>query len=147
MELREYRPEDLQEIVDLFCDTVHSVNAGDYSMEEVEAWTSGIDLERWGRMLSENYSAIAVSDGKIVGFGDIDKTNYLNLLYVHRDFQRRGIAAAICDRLEKKAEGSVISTHASITAKPFFLKRGYRVLREQQVERQGVLLTNYVMEK
>ena len=31
--------------------------------------------------------------------------------------------------------------------RPFFEKRGYRVVKEQQVERQGILLTNYVMEK
>lgn len=39
------------------------------------------------------------------------------------------------------------TTHASITARPFFEKRGYRVVRAQQVERQGLYLTNYVMEK
>ena len=50
------------------------------------------------------------------------------------------------DRLEQVCAG-VISTRASITAKPFFEKRGYRVIREQQVERQGVALTNFVMEK
>ena len=48
--------------------------------------------------------------------------------------------------LEQVCAG-VISTHASITAKPFFEKRGYRVIREQQVERQGVALTNFVMER
>ena len=37
--------------------------------------------------------------------------------------------------------------HASITARPFFEQRGYRVVRQQQVERGGVLLTNFVMEK
>ena len=46
-----------------------------------------------------------------------------------------------------------VTTHASITAKPFFRKRGYRVVKEQQVERPAgvpprrVKLTNYVMEK
>ena len=40
-----------------------------------------------------------------------------------------------------------IITHASITARPFFEKRGYRVVKEQQVNRQGILLINYVMEK
>ena len=40
-----------------------------------------------------------------------------------------------------------VTTHASITARPFFEKRGYRVVKEQQVERHGVLLTNFVMEK
>ena len=40
-----------------------------------------------------------------------------------------------------------IVTHVSITARPFFEKRGYRVVKEQQVERRGIRLTNFVMEK
>lgn len=34
-----------------------------------------------------------------------------------------------------------------ITAKPFFLHRGYHVMKEQEVIRGGIALTNYVMEK
>ena len=82
----------------------------------------------------------------IIGFGDIDKTGYLDRLYVHADYQKKGAAAAICSRLEQAVSGK-ITTHASITARPFFEKRGYRVVREQQVERKGVFLTNFVMEK
>ena len=77
----------------------------------------------------------------------MDKTGYLDRLYVHKDFQRKGIATAICRELEKSVDSEKIITHASITAKPFFLNRGYKVIREQQVERGGILLTNYVMEK
>jgi putative acetyltransferase len=40
-----------------------------------------------------------------------------------------------------------IVTHASVTARPFFEKRGYKVVKEQQVERQGIFLTNFVMIK
>lgn len=36
---------------------------------------------------------------------------------------------------------------ASLTARPFFEGRGYRVVKAQQVERRGVLLPNFVMEK
>lgn len=64
-----------------------------------------------------------------------------------KDFQHRGIAAAICDAPEQKVTGKNVRTHASITAKPFFEKRGYAVIKEQQVERRGVWLTNYLMEK
>ena len=39
-----------------------------------------------------------------------------------------------------------VYTHVSITARPFFEKRGYCVRKEQQVERCGELLTNFVME-
>ncbi len=49
--------------------------------------------------------------------------------------------------LEKAFDVDKISTQASITAKYFFEKRGYKVVKEQKVERKGVLLTNYVMER
>ena len=65
---------------------------------------------------------------------------------MHRDFQRRGAAAALCGALEAAVPGPW-TTHASITARPFFEARGYRVVRAQQVERYGVRLTNFVMEK
>ena len=76
---------------------------------------------------------------------DIDKTGDLDHLYVHKDHQREGIASGLCDKLEAHVPGN-IRTHASITARPFFQKRGYKVIKEQQVERQGILLTNFVME-
>ena len=83
----------------------------------------------------------------MAGFADMDQAGYLDRLYVHRDFQRRGIATALCDALEAACPCARYTTHASITARPFFLARGYRVVRAQQVERRGVKLTNFVMEK
>ncbi len=64
---------------------------------------------------------------------------------MHKDFQGMGIATALCDRLEMGHER--ITTYASITARPFFLKRGYRVVRENRAVRQGIELLNYFMEK
>ena len=90
---------------------------------------------------------VAEEDGLIVGFGDISPDGYLDRLYVHRGFQGRGIATAICGELEGGVSAPRLTVEASITARPFFEKRGYKVVKEQQVERRGVLLTNYIMEK
>ena len=115
---------------------------------------------------------------KIIGFGDMDDTGYLDCLYVDKDWQGKGAATMLCDALEKRykermfhvkhsessrgREVEAISasnekkeafhvkhfiSHVSITARPFFERRGYQVLREQQVERGSVLLTNFVMQK
>lgn len=148
MILRPYRPSDLPEITELFYDTVHTVNAGDYSPEQLDAWADGSpDLAEWGRTLSEHRSFVAEDGGGIVGFGDIDASGYLDRLYVHKDFQRRGVASALCAALEGAVEADRIITHASITAKPFFESRGYRTVRERRVVRHGVAMTNYRMEK
>lgn len=146
--LRAYRPDNLSQIEELFYDTVHTVNARDYSPEQLQAWAAGrIDREEWNRSLLEHRSIVAVKGREIVGFGDIDSTGYLDRLYIHKAYQGQGIATAICDRLESTAAEGRILVHASLTARPFFEKRGYRVGKEQQVERRGVLLTNFQMEK
>lgn len=145
--IRKYEPADCAELTKLFYDTVHTVNAKDYSKEQLDVWADGSpDLDAWNRSLTEHYSLVAVCNGTLVGFGDIDRTGYLDRLFVHKEYQHRGIAAALCDELEQAVKGT-ITTHASITARPFFLKRGYQVIKEQEVERKGVFLTNYVMEK
>ena len=147
MYLREYRPEDCREIIELFYQTVHTVNAADYTEEQLDAWADRkADPDVWNRSLQAHDSIVAMEGDRIVGFGDIDRTGYLDRLYVHAEYQGKGIATAICDWLEQTATGR-ITTHASITARPFLEKRGYRVVREQQVERHGILLTNFVMEK
>ena len=148
MTLRDYTKTDCAELAELFYDTVHTVNAKDYTQEQLDAWATGkVNLEAWNESFQAHHTVVAEMDGKIVGFGDMDETGYLDRLYVHKDYQRRGVAAAICDAMEQRTKAAEFTTHASITARPFFEKRGYTVAREQQVERRGVWLTNFVMKK
>lgn len=148
MQIRRYTPEDLPQIAELFYNTVHTVNARDYTREQLDVWATGqIDSERWNRSFLEHCTFVAVEKDAVIGFGDMDETGYLDRLYVHKDYQNRGVATALCDRLEQIFPVKKMTTHASITAKSFFLRRGYRVLKEQQVVRKGVALTNFVMEK
>ena len=147
MYIREYDPSDCPALAALFYDTVHRVNCRDYTPEQLDVWATGqVDLDKWNRSFLAHHTLVAMKDGVLVGFGDMDSTGYLDRLYVHADYQGQGIATALCDALEK-AVPCPITTHASITAKPFFQVRGYRVVKAQQVQRQGILLTNYVMEK
>lgn len=147
MKLRKYQQSDCKVLAELFYHTVHTVNAKDYTEEQLNAWATGeVDLEKWNQSFQEHDSFVAVENGMIVGFGDIDHTGYLDRLYVHADYQGQGIATAICDRLEQMVEEN-ITTHASVTASPFFENRGYHVIKEQQVERKGIFLTNFVMQK
>ena len=147
MFIREYRPSDCKELAELFYNTVHTVNAKDYTKEQLDVWATGqVDLQKWNQSLQEHFSIVAVERSIIVGFGDIDQTGYLDRLFVHSAYQMKGIATAICNRLESEVRGDIV-THASMTARPFFEKRGYKVMKEQQVERQGIFLTNFVMTK
>lgn len=148
MTLRKYMSSDCEAMAELFFQTVHSVNAKDYTKEKLDVWASGkVDLKAWDKSFTEHYTVVALENDIIVGFGDIDRTGYLDRLYVHRDYQRKGIAAAICDELERAIDTDAVTTQASVTAKPFFEHRGYSVVREQKSVRDGIALTNFLMER
>ena len=124
------------------------MNRADYTPAQLDAWADGsVDIAAWDSSFTEHYTLVAAEGDAIVGFGYIAPDGYPDRLYVHCEHQRRGIASALCDRLEAAVNASVIVTHASVTAKPFFEQRGYVTVREQQVMRKGILLTNFVMEK
>ena len=143
MILRAYRGSDLPAILSLFRDTVHTVCARDYTRSQLDAWAPAEpDAAAWDASLRAHRTLVAEEDGRILGFADLGSDGYLDRLYVHRDWQGRGVASALCAALPGARR-----THASITARPFFERRGWHVVKEQRVERRGVALTNFVMEK
>lgn len=148
MILKKYTPQYCTTLAELFYNTVHNINRKDYTQIQCNAWASKtVDLEQWNTSFLKQYCIVAEINGVIVGFGDIDKTGYLDKLFVHHNYQHKGIASAICDVLEKAVNVTDITVHASITARGFFEKRGYKIIKSQQVKRHGVFLKNYVMTK
>ena len=147
MFIRKYESTDCREVMALFYQTVHSINRKDYTKAQLDAWATGReDPGAWNRALQEHFSLVAVDDEEIVGFGDIEETGYLDRLYVQAAHQGRGIASALCDQLEQAVPGNIL-TRSSITARGFFEKRGYHLVRGLRVQRHGIFLPAFVMEK
>lgn len=145
--VRNYREEDCREILHLFFHTVHTINAKDYTEDQLYVWATGKEnLTEWNRSFLRHSTLVAIADKKIVGFADLDEQGYLDRLFVHEKYQGLGIATRLCALLEKKASSTVI-VHASITARPFFEKRGYRVVKQQVIERNEISLINFIMKK
>lgn len=151
MKVRKYKTDDCFVLAELFYNTVHIINSVDYSKKQLDVWATGnVNIPDWDKSFSEHNTVIAEIDSNIVGFGDMDDNGYIDRLYIHSDYQRQGIATAIVNKLEQQAKIrgiSLFTTHASITAKPFFEQRGYHIVCENKVVRSGVELTNFIMEK
>ena len=137
--IRKYKPVDCAAMAKLFYDTVHTINAMDYTKEQLNVWAKeSVDLEEWDISFLNHNILIAEINGEIVGFADMDNSGYLDRLYVHKNFQRRGIATALVDeseRCEKETGILNFETYASITAMQFFEKRGYAVESENRIIR------------
>ena len=149
MKFREYQSFDLKEICELFYETITIINKYDYNDEQIRVWSNRRNvLLKQDNFFNSLYTIVAIENNKIVGYGNIDKNGYLDHLYVHKNYQRRHIATLLCDKLENyNKEIKELTVHSSITAKPFFEKRGYKVVKEQTVELDGVNINNYLMKK
>ena len=151
--IRDYKSGDCRETAELFYETVHKINSADYTQEQIRVWAPrDRDLEKWDASYKEKgkKAIIAAEGDRIVGFCDVTASGYFDRLYVHCEFQGMGIGKALCREGERYAAScgsSKVTVYASITAKPFFEKLGYSVIRPNEVIREGVSLTNYFMEK
>lgn len=151
MKIRRYSSADSRALAELFYNTVHSVNARDYTGEQIAVWApEDRDMTAWDSSFLKHNTLVAEDNGVIIGFADMDETGYLDRLYVHCEHQREGIGTALTAALEDQAKNNGImhfTVYASITALPFFKKMGYSIICENTVERGGVRMKNYRMEK
>ncbi len=144
--LRKYQEKDLSSLIRLFQETVTNIPEADYSFLERKAWSENIFPEKWNKSLKEHLSYVALLEGKIVGFADMAFDGYFDRLYVAKDYQGRGIATLLLKRLESEIKGPY-RVEASISALSFFIKHGYRIVKEQKVLRNNVYLRNFQMKK
>lgn len=151
MLLRAFEESDAGQIAQLFVDTVHAVNAQHYTKPQLDAWApSDLDPAAWCAPLARDYTLVADEGGTIIGFGSLSADGCIDRLYVHKDYQRQGVATRIVDALEahaREARMQSVVSYVSKTARPFFADRGYAVVRENAVVRNEQTLINYLMKK
>lgn len=71
-------------------------------------------------------------------------------MFVHKDFQRIGIAKTLFNEMELYARTRRIkklTSEVSITAINFFQKNRYIIVKEQKRKANKMFLTNYLVEK
>ena len=151
MILRDYAESDGPATLDVFRRAIRVTAARDYTPEQVAAWASDeIDTAGWDARRRGSRTRVAEVDGSVAGFTDVDERGYVDMMFVDPAFARRGVASALLEWAESTARelGAVeLSTHASLTARPFFEAHGFSVVVEQRPVLRGVALTNFVMRR
>jgi len=142
---------DLKEITHLFQQTIRSVASKDYSPQEIASWSDGAkNTDNWHKRIDTHYYLLVKSDDFLVGMASLDKTGYLDVIYIHHEYQGQGIASDLLSKMENKAreDGHMsITSDVSITAKPFFIHKGYSIVKPQLILCRGCVLRNYNVRK
>ncbi|MBD2054674.1 GNAT family N-acetyltransferase [Oculatella sp. FACHB-28] len=151
MKIRLFETQDAEQVARLFHETVHAVNIRDYSSNQVNAWApDDVHFRNWAEVCSSRFTHVADDEGVIAGFGELEVNGHIDCFYCHKNYQRCGVGKQLYRTIEAKAielELNLLFVEASITAKPFFERMGFSVVKEQKVTRRGEILINYAMEQ
>lgn len=149
--IRPLAPEDYSAVGRIFFCAVHEGTRTAYSYQQRLAWGGdAIDLDRWKARVKALGGFVAETDGEPIGFITIDRTGYVDLAFVLPSASGRGVGRTLLNAAEDWAKdngATQLTTEASLVAHPFFLKRGWVVVEEEHVERKGVILKRYKMQK
>jgi putative acetyltransferase len=151
MLIRSHRNSDIPGITRLYYDTIHLVNANDYTLEQIDAWAPSVpDVSFWAERMKKYRVYVAVEGECIVGFTELDSSGHIDCFFVHHEWQRRGVGSRLMQRVVATAGRELIPrlfAEVSITAAPFFRSQGFVVLKENEAIRRNVKLKQFAMER
>lgn len=151
MQIQNYTPERAVEIADLFHQSVHAIDSSVYTAAQREVWApTPPDYTFWRERLASKKPYLAILDGQVAGFIELDDDGHIDCTYTHPDYQGRGVASALYQHIIKVAKSRKISrlyVEVSLVALPFFEKKGFVVIKKNELHRQGETLVNFDMEK
>lgn len=149
LKFRRAKLNDLEEMQELCVETIKSTCQNDYDPKQIDVWVSSVQkVERWKTFLTKQYILVAENEENIVGCGSLKNGNYLDLMYVHKEFLRQGIANMIFEKLKKKSLTlgfDKLTSDVSKTAVPFFETKGFKIIKENKNMINGVEIINYHM--
>lgn len=149
VEIKEYLDGYEREIAQLFTNSIHNTCHKDYTKEQLDAWANpNIEYAFWAKKVKKTKPFLAFIEEELVGFSEF-YDDYIDCFYVSHLYQSKGVGKALLSHiidLSRDKKIKKLNVDASITAKPFFLKYGFKEVKENLVKRKDQELINYSLE-
>jgi GNAT superfamily N-acetyltransferase len=129
---------------------IRKTEGAEYTTAQVEAWLSGMQADRFRRMLTETTAFGAFEDERLLGFVTLVEPGELDFLYVDPAAWRRGVARALVEAVEQRARAAgagEVRVDASLLARPALEQLGYAVVSEYRKEVRGQSFDNAWLSK
>lgn len=152
MLIRPFRPADAPVLAALYHASVHGAGGRHYTPAQLAVWSPApADPAHYLQQAAGRVFLVAEdADGRVVGYGDLERDGHLDHLYCHPDVIGTGVGTALYDALEQAARRDGIArlyVEASENARPLFARRGFALDARNDFERDGVAIHNYRMSK
>ena len=150
--LRNYLESDGEALLSIFRDAVSVTGLDAYPLQHVLAWLASADDDStFIRDLSLGITRIAVDDqGRSVGFAQMYPLGHVRMLYVLPQNSRQGIGSMLLTDLLRTCNENGwrhLTTDASRLSLRLFARFGFQVIEVEQVDRNGVWIERFRMDK
>ena len=129
---------------------VHILGHKHYEKAQLQAWAPvPADLDEWANRFDALHTLVMEdASNRPLGFVSWRNDGYINLIFVRPDVARKSVASHLLAAAEVALPNiEELHVHASLIARPFFERNGYRVIAEEFVTRADVELKRYAMVK
>ncbi|NRB00844.1 MAG: GNAT family N-acetyltransferase [Rhodobacteraceae bacterium] len=145
--IRPFTPADAEPLYRLFRNAVQNA-APHYTQAQRDAWAPhAIMPTGWPKRIADMTTWVAEDNKGHAGFLSLQSDGYLDFLYVRPDLKGQGTAGRLYTHAADHARQNALSmtTHASLFARPFFERQGWRVIHREEVPRGDQYLTRFFM--
>lgn len=93
--IRDYQPEDVQTLANIFYHTIHRINTQHYTEEQVDVWApaTSLETEGWAKKIPKTKPIIATVGDEIVGFAEFEPNGHIDCFYCHHEWIGKGVGS------------------------------------------------------
>jgi ribosomal protein S18 acetylase RimI-like enzyme len=139
--IRQAMAEDEEPVREIILWALRETNALDYPPSVIDRLALTLP-NRVAANLQNWCSFVAIVKGRVVGTGSLDGRTVTSV-YVHPDYQGRGIGTKLMDAIESAANTQsqrTLIVQSSVTAKMFYANLGFRVVQEGSFGEERTIL-------
>lgn len=135
------------DVWEVYFSAIHGVCKKDYNPQQLAAWApETFDLALYAEKLRQLQPLMILLDEKVVAYGDLQDDGLIDHFFVHGGYQARGVGHLLMVELLGRGQGlPQLYANVSMTARPFFARYHFQMVREQQILVRGCSLKNYRM--
>lgn len=78
--IRAFQASDLDAAITLFQGAVRQIASQDYNPEQIDAWVQ-VDRTAWEKRFKESQCWLAIRNGELAGFGNVEYDGHLDMLF------------------------------------------------------------------
>ncbi|MFC7292035.1 GNAT family N-acetyltransferase [Hirschia litorea] len=142
---------DLDSVGQLIFDSIHGLAHTHYSKEQLQAWAPEPYAGDAAKMRFAGQILFTASDDSgLAAIMSLTSNAHLDFAYTHPRCSGKGAASQTYSTLETYAlahDVQAITSDVSLVARPFFEKRGFKILAQNLPVKNGVGLTNFSARK